>query len=315
MDLKFKALLSGLSTFLPWRDRKGFTGGTDSARYCYSVWLRHLVRASHSAQIDGVPRVVAELGPGDSVGIGLAALLSGAQKYIALDLVPYSNLRKNLQIFDELVSLFADRAPIPDDSEFPFLHPKLDGYEFPVDLIGESRLRAALAPERVSAIRSAIEHSAAAESMVSYKAPWNSADVVDAASVDLIFSQAVLEHVDELAGAYAAMRQWLKPAGIMTHQIDFKSHGKANTWDGHWTYSDTVWKIIVGRRSYLLNRQPHSSHVELIEQSGFRILDDTVVRSASGVRRDELAPRFRALSEDDLTASGVFIVAAPVHGT
>ena len=96
----------------------------------------------------------------------------------------------------------------------------------------------------------------------------------------------------------------------MTHQIDFKCHGKANTWNGHWTYTDLEWKIIVGRRSYLLNRQPHSVHVGLIERSGFGILDDSVIRSASELRREELAPRFRTLSEDDLTASGAFIVAS-----
>ena len=150
--------------------------------------------------------------------------------------------------------------------------------------------------------------------MVSYKAPWTAPDVIDDGSVDLIFSQAVLEHIDDLRGVYAAMRRWLKPDGIMSHQIDFKCHGKANAWNGHWTYTDFVWKVIVGRRSYLLNRQPHSVHVNLMEQSGFKILDDTIFRSASQLRREELAARFRALSDDDLTTSGAFIVAAVARG-
>jgi hypothetical protein len=132
--------------------------------------------------------------------------------------------------------------------------------------------------------------------------------------VDYIFSQAVLEHVDDLEGTYAAMRTWVKTDGIMTHQIDFKCHGKANVWNGHWAYSDFFWKIIVGRRSYLLNRQPHSVHVKLIEKSGFAIIKDTVLRSVSGLRREQLDSRFRALSDDDLSASGAFIVAAAVRG-
>src|ERR1700730_8984396 len=145
MDLKIKALLSGLSTHIPGYDHKGSTGGTDSARYCYSVWLRHLVLGTRNAAVKSIPRVVAELGPGDSIGIGLAALLSGAEKYFALDLVRYSDLKKNLEIFDELTSMFANRSCIPDDCEFPFLYPKLDCYDFPEDLIGESRLRESLA--------------------------------------------------------------------------------------------------------------------------------------------------------------------------
>jgi methyltransferase family protein len=314
MDLKIKAILSGLSTHIPWYDRKGSTGGTDSARYCYSVWLRHLVLGARHAKGWSQPRVVAELGPGDSIGIGLAALLSGAEKYFALDLVQYSDLKKNLEIFDELVSMFANQLRIPDDSEFPFLYPKLDCYDFPKGLIGESRLLESLAPERVAGIRSAIELSGVEGSKVSYKAPWNAPDVIDDESVDFIFSQAVLEHVDDLKSVYAAMRKWLKPNGMMTHQIDFQCHGKANTWNGHWTYSDFVWKVVVGRRSYLLNRQPHSVHVDLIRRSGFQILDDTVFRSVSHLRREQLAPRFRALSDDDLSTSGAFIVAASGRG-
>jgi len=314
MDLKLRALLSGLSTCVPWYDRKGSTGGTDSARYCYSVWLRHLVLAARNGALRSIPGVVAELGPGDSIGIGLAALLSGAEKYYALDLVQYSDLKRNLKIFDDLVSMFTHEMPIPDDSEFPLLYPKLDRYEFPRALIDANLRRRSLSPERVEAIRSSIAHCGLEGSIVSYKAPWDAPDVIDDGSVDLIFSQAVLEHVDDLPGVYAAMRSWLKPAGIMTHQIDFKCHGKANVWNGHWTYSDLAWKVMVGRRSYLLNRQPHSVHVELMERSGFRILEDTLVRSASQLHRKELPERFRELSDDDLTTSGAFIVAAAARG-
>lgn len=314
MDLKIKALLSGMATYIPWYGGKRPTGGTDSARYCYSVWLRHLVLGMRCASAGSIPKVVAELGPGDSIGIGLAALLCGAEKYFALDLVRYSDLHRNLGIFDELVPMFANRAPIPDDAEFPLLYPKLDCYDFPAHLIGEGRLRETLARGRVAAIRSSIEHCDVEGSMVFYKAPWNAPDMIDDESVDLIFSQAVLEHIDDLEGVYAAMRKWLKPGGIMTHQIDFKCHGKANAWNGHWTYTDLLWRIIVGRRSYLLNRQPHSVHVNLIERCGFRILLDKTVRAASELRREQLSGRFRALSDEDLTTSGAFIVAAVARG-
>jgi Methyltransferase domain len=315
MDAKIKALLSGMSTYVPWYDRKGFTGGTDSARYCYSVWLRHLILGARYASDRTPPRVVAELGPGDSIGIGVAALLSGAEKYYALDLVPYSQLEKNLEVFEELVSLFAGRAPIPGDTEFPHLYPKLDSYAFPQELLGEAGLGASLAGTRVARIRASIENSGGEGSMISYMAPWTAPDVIGGASVDLIFSQAVLEHVDDLEGAYAAMRKWLKRDGIMTHQIDFQCHGKANSWNGHWTYTDFVWKLIVGRRSYLLNRQPHSAHLQTLKRSGFRVLGDDVNRAPSSLRRDQLAPRFRLLSDDDLTACGAFIVAGIEGGS
>ena len=69
-----KPVLRGLLTYVPAVEKRFVksTRGTNSARYCYSVWLRHLVMAHEnklaSANVP-VPAVVAELGPGD---LGLA---------------------------------------------------------------------------------------------------------------------------------------------------------------------------------------------------------------------------------------------------
>jgi len=51
-------------------------------------------------------KTVAELGPGDSIGIGLAAVLSGATHYIGLDTYPYAGNTCNLDTFEELMQLF-----------------------------------------------------------------------------------------------------------------------------------------------------------------------------------------------------------------
>jgi hypothetical protein len=284
------------------------TGGTSTARYCYSVWLRHLILVNE-AHPAGVPAVVAELGPGDSIGIGLAALLCGADQYYALDIVPYSDLRRNLRIFDELARLFEQREPVPGEREFPFLYPKLRSYEFPAGLLDEQRLHAALRPGREAEIRGCLEHASAPGSRILYKAPWSEPSVIEDASVDMIYSQAVLEHVQELRSVYAAMSHWLRPGGVMTHQIDYQCHGKASVWNGHWAYPDRVWKLIVGRRPYLLNRAPHSEHVRLLQEAGFTIVRESRIRTASTLRTRDLAPRFRELTDDDLTTSGAFMVA------
>jgi hypothetical protein len=61
---------------------------TLSARYCYSVFLRHLIMLDRvGAPTD--PRVVAEIGPGASIGAGLAALLAGAETYYGFDIKAY----------------------------------------------------------------------------------------------------------------------------------------------------------------------------------------------------------------------------------
>ena len=145
--------------------------------------------------------------------------------------------------------------------------------------------------------------------MIRYQAPWTDPSSIPAGSVDLIFSQAVLEHVDDLDSVYAAMRRWLTPGGLMSHQIDFKCHRKADTWNGHWTYSDFAWKIVVGRRTYLLNRAPHSSHVALLEKNGFEIVSDRTIRS-DPYCGDLNWPTASATFPDDLSTSGAYFVAA-----
>lgn len=311
MILKAKALLSGLATWLPGYDHVRVTGGTDSARYCYSVWLRHLVLAAASGRLQaGVPRIVAELGPGDSVGIGIAAILSGAERYYALDLLPYSDLRRSRALLDELVGLFRARESIPGEDEFPSLKPALADHAFPHALLRDDALRAALDPTRLAAIGAAIDRASDAPTMIVYQAPWNDPAVIRPGSVDFIFSQAVLEHVDDLEAVYAAMRTWLAPGGLMSHQIDFRSHRKADTWDGHWTYSDLAWRVVVGRRAFLLNREPYSCHVGLLRRNGFEVLVERPVRAESSLPRARLASRFRVLSDLDRTTSGAYLLAA-----
>jgi len=148
------------------------------------------------------------------------------------------------------------------------------------------------------------------DSMIRYQVPWNDSAVVERDSVDMIFSQAVLEHVGDPDGAYGKMYAWLKPGGFVSHSIDFRSHGTADTWNGHWTYSDLVWKLIAGRRPYLINRLCHGAHIGLIKKNGLRVVCDVPVRMPSIVSRQDLAPRFAGMGDDDLVAASAFIQAA-----
>ena len=65
--------------------------GTLSATSCYSIFLRHICLL-RGVGVPHVPRIVVELGPGSSLGTGFAALIAGAEKYYALDLVKFSNV-------------------------------------------------------------------------------------------------------------------------------------------------------------------------------------------------------------------------------
>jgi len=132
-------------------------------------------------------------------------------------------------------------------------------------------------------------------------------------SVDMIYSQAVLEHVNDLEHTYRMLSRWLKPGGFMSHQIDFKSHDYAAQWNGHWAYSDLVWNLIRGRRPFLLNRQPHATHVNLLARNGFKVVCDQKTTTTSGITRKQLSRRFQNLSDEDLVTSSSFMQAGKVN--
>lgn len=306
--LKIQSLLEGALTFLPGCANylsRG-TGGTHKARYCYSVWLRHLVMTSAYRNHHLSGRIL-ELGPGDSLGTGLAALISGYSVYFALDEVPFaSNSEKNINIFNELLSLFSNHEAIPDAIEFPAIKPSLSDYSFPDNLLPD-QLRSD--QKKIDAITSALTELNKPNGPITYVSPSNAARTIQQNSLDMIFSQAVLEHVDKLLELYENCFLWLKPGGLMSHQIDFKSHGVSKEWNGHWTYSPLIWHLIRGRRPYLINRLPCSIHLKLLKEIGFEVLHMTTHCQDNKITRNQLAHDFTELTEDDLTTAGLYYIA------
>ncbi len=310
--MNFKHIAIGLACYVPgvYNFLSHLIDQPASARYGYAVWMRHLVRA-HQRGVAEFPCVVAELGPGYSLGAGMAALLSGAEQYYAVDVVGYAGNKKNLKLFDELVELFQARADIPDAAEFPHLKPALDSYAFPKDLLSDAHLAQTLDEQRVADLRASVLKTDAPDSPMRYVFPWTDASILEKDSLDMIFSQAVLEHVDELEAAYRALANWLKPTGFMTHTIDFKCHNTAKKWNGHWAIADWQWRLMRGGRPYLLNRQPHSAHLRLLHESGFRIRLDQRFFSKEGIDRKDLTARFQHLTDEDLKTQGAFILSVP----
>jgi hypothetical protein len=144
---------------------------------------------------------------------------------------------------------------------------------------------------------------------VSYVVPWHDSASIKGQPVDMILSQAVLEHVGDLPYTYRQLSRWLKPGGFMSHQIDFRCHRTARQWNGHWAYSDRVWRLIGSVWPYLINREPYSTHRELLDTAGLDVVCEVKLRRPSGIRRERLASRFRHLSDDDLITSGAFVQA------
>lgn len=288
------------------------TGGTVSARYCYSVYLRHLVMAAHHGLATD-PHTIVELGPGDSLGIGLMAMLTGAEQYYAIDAVRHATAENNLAIFHELVELLAARVPIPSGGEYTEVLPELDDYSFPAHILNEARLKQSLASDRLNHL-----HQALAEDLTSgpirYLAPMGRMHDIPADSVNLIFSQAVMEHVDQLEETYAECFRCLRNGGYMSHQIDFRCHDTAFEWNGHWKYSKLVWGLMRGKRPWFINRQPCSTHLRLIKKVGFCLRAKLRQVREDGIHSQQLAATFDKLSSVDMHTSAVFVLAEKGNG-
>lgn len=286
------------------------TGGTDSARYCYSVWLRHLWM-THTHGLRTEFDTMVELGPGDSVGVGLAALLSGTERYIGIDTFPYPKTTLNLRVLEELIVLFRSHANVPDQTEFPRLMPPLAAYAFPDHILTPKRLARSLSPARIDAIRSALKDPAKRADQrerIAYLAPWRP-DMIPLRSVDLVLSQGVMQFVDDLPAAYRGMAAWLTPNGVMSHEIAYQSIGITREWNGHWICPELLWRVAAGQRRHVTNRQPHSEHLRLIAESGCQIATNVAVKRESRIRRADLTPRFRHLSDQDLVTGSALIQA------
>ena len=306
----------GILTFIPgvyeWRSKRLGSGGTYSASYCYSVWMRHIVSLNSKIRADQL-KTIAELGPGDSIGVGLVALLLGVDRYYAFDVVEFSNIENNLKIFDEIVALVQKRSPIPDEDEFPRIQPHLDNYEFPSEIYSDEYLDSILSEERIKFIRKSILNPKANDSMIVYKAPWFHKKECILDELDLIYSQAVLEHIDNLSETYHYMYLSLKNGGLMSHSIDFKSHGYSETWDGHWKISNIRWSLLRGNRPYMLNRKPYSYHIDLMKKNGFKVIDEKILKRKPSIKKAYISKFCSNFTEDDRKISGAYIVATAIR--
>ena len=294
--VRLRSVLKGAgSYFIPFLREAHVVGGTHYAAHCYELFLRHY--SYYRKHVAGSPKVVAELGPGSSLGCGLAALLAGADQYFALDLEAHSTTDHDLAVLTELSTFFRARRPPLQNALFP--PPAEAGYPPELDqgsdLGRAERIRLDLATHEGRHVR--------------YIAPWNEASLVRPGSVDWLFSHSVLEHVDDLPNAYASMATWLRPGAISTHLIDFDSHELTKEWNGHWAIDRLMWRVIRGKRPYLLNRAWRSQHLDLMRRNGFELLEEVPLMCESELGVEDFSVDYRDMPAAESRVRMTFVVA------
>ena len=316
--VNLKNILGGLLTFLPFqksflprlksliKEETPDAWGASSALYCYEVWMKHLTLLFNSG-LNQIPNSVAELGPGKSLGVGIAALLSGVNQYYALDVVKYSDPDFNFKILEELIQLFQNRTGRPTKG-WPNYDHYLDIRLFPSHILSDEILKKSLNEKRIGEIKKVISNPnyRSDEIRIEYSVPWQERKRIKKNEIDLIISHAVLEHIIDLDETYFALYQWLKPNGWMSHQLHFDSHNQSEKWNGHWGCPEYLWNLVVGKREWTINRQPYSTHQELLYKNSFKIKCEKKRYRDDGLLRSQLAKKWKNLSDDDLTCCDAF---------
>lgn len=283
-------------------------GGNISARYCYSVWMRHLIIARETAG-SGIPKRVLELGPGLSLGTGFCARLSGVNEYIALDAYRDADVRHSLSLLPDLVRLMEARSPIPDESEFPEIWPRLSDYSFPAWLrpTGVTAAAAAIETSLVQATAAQLESGCGG---IRYVAPWTTqAPPPDISGVDFLFSQAVFEHVSNVGAVHRAAVTWLAPGGLAAHTIDFRSHQLTRAWYGHWLYPGVLWRLVTAAGTNYLNRLPLSQHTAALQAANFDVLRVIPFVAPDGQHAPQVLLNGGRFEPGDLGAMGAYVCA------
>jgi hypothetical protein len=117
-----------------------------------------------------------------------------------------------------------------------------------------------------------------------------------------------MEHVDDVEAAYASMHRWLRPGGYVSHQIDLRSHELYDRWNGHWGVSEWEWRLVRGRRAYLINRLPYTAHARLVRRF-FEVRKELVLEGEDGIPDAAFRAPFDALAPDERRVAGYFVVA------
>ena len=258
-----------------WRRLRVFRhGAMHDPAYALAVFQSHFARSGLSA---GRPFVGLELGPGDSVASAVIAAAYGAAHTHLVDVGRFAT--EDLSTYRTLCRYLSEERMRPPD-------------------LGRVH--------DLDSLLAACHATYATRGLESLRA-------IPSASVDFVWSHAVLEHVRrrDFASFVRETRRVLRPTGICSHQVDLQDHlgGALNNlrigsrwWEAEW----------MARSGFYTNRLRMSEMLSAFESAGL------TVRSLSATRWDAmptpphaLAPEFRDHDPADLLVKDFAVELSP----
>lgn len=277
----------GLARHIPWWGKLGLKLALSRAPIPYAVWkqlgvFRHgdmtepkraisafrstLERAEASRTLPR-PFAMLELGPGDSVLSAGVAKAFGAERSVLVDVGAFAErdtalFRALVQVLESIDGL--NPLELPDTSDFDTM----------LSALGSRYLTEGLA----------------------------SLATVSDASIDLIWSSVVLEHIrgDEFDAIARECARVLAPGGVMSHAVDLRDHlgGGLN----NLRFSPKRWESSAWRDAgFYTNRMSQAEIITSFERAGFELAYLESRRwTAPPLSRAKLHPIFRNRKDDEL---------------
>jgi len=220
----------------------------------------------HREFSDGQPRAILELGPGDSAGMALVAKAMGMETSYLVDVGDFAT--PEMAVYRRLLDCIADNG-----------YAALTG----VDMSDRNAMLAS-----VNAIY--LTHGTGALK-----------EIPDA-SVDVLFSAAVLEHVarSEFQHLIDETFRIMRPGAIAHHQIDLMDHlgGALN----NLRFSESVWEHgLMSNSGFYTNRLRFSEILDRVKKAGFAFAVTQVTSWPSlPTPRRSLARAFEAFPDEEL---------------
>jgi len=239
-------------------------GQMDNNKYAIKVFNDHVDKAGLTNCLQG--KTILEIGPGDSISSAIIATAYGA-RVVFVDAGFY--LTNDISLYRELQNVLREQ-----------------GFSLPAALLKCSTIEGIL--ECCNAIY-------LTKGLESFKQ-------IEHNSIDLVFSQAVLEHVrkHEFLETMRECKRILKPNGISSHQIDLRDHlgGALN----NLRFSERLWESDFFTKSgFYTNRIQFSQMLNVFDKVGFSVESKIVERwNVLPTPREKLSIEFQDVKDNEL---------------
>ncbi len=239
-------------------------GRMDSAEYPLKIFMLHTGRAYPQ----GLPPklVLLELGPGDSIASAVIGSAFGASKTYLVDVGDFAV--KDTGFYRELARQLSDKGLSPPDLS------AADSFNEILKVSGGEYLTNGIVSLRT----------------------------IPTASVDLVWSHSVIEHVrkHDLPMLLEELKRIMKPGALASHCIDFQDHldGALN----NLRFSERLWESsFFASSGFYTNRIPAKVMHRMFEDSGFKIREEAFGQwEELPTSRDVLHKDFQKYQDEDL---------------